>query len=175
MKKLLLLLLLFIPLNTFCFNSDYFDTDFDTVTSWNTYTETIDTWYDFFVNSVHIYSDVSVDIIIKDWTNIIFEWSVINWDKILHTSIIRTSLVFENDDNKDLSFIFTWFKFLEWSNLDLYWNVQSPLTWSGILEVFWWDIWVTDEIYYSFFNFLLILFFVFIFSCTIILFILKKL
>jgi len=119
LKKLFIILLLSIITiwNTFAINSNDYFYDFDTVQSWQTYTETATVWQDIYIDGIHIFSDISIDVMVYDWLHLIYDGTVNNDEVILENIIIKDDLIFINDDNKDLTFHFSGFHFAEWQDI----------------------------------------------------------
>ena len=169
----------------FSFNSVFsFDTtdsfvDFDAIASSATHTDTIPTWKDLYVHkyciidtwsnnqpvNVDVYDD-TVLVFSKDfWENECFEIQHVFFD----------SIKWVNNWANEITHWTNWYYIDEWDSVDYNGNVMTNHTWTTVVHYHNWEFFVEDELYYVFFNLLLILFFVFIFSWKVVTFIFKKL
>jgi len=191
LKKLLLFLLLFIPLWTFGYNSDNFSAiSSPAITgSWNDFyftwtwiNQRLFNWWVPIFNSGSYFYATEIRI---SWTWIIniyegvplpaISFIIASWNSVSDI-IFRDSIKINVISSSPSSRIFIkWFFIKKSSYVDKNYNTYLTSSWATSLVEFSWN-WVSvnKDFYYTVFNILLIVFFVFLFSWKVILFVIKK-
>jgi len=191
LKKLLLFLLLFIPLWTFGYNSDNFSavSTLAPVGSWNDFYFTW-TWINqrlfvWWIPTFNSWTYFYATEIKLSWTWIMdiyegvplpaFSFRIASWNSVSDI-IFRDSIKINVISSLPNSRIYIkWFFMNKGAVVDKNYNVYSTSSGSTSLVEFSWNwISVNKDFYYAVFNILLIVFFVFLFSWKVILFVIKK-
>jgi hypothetical protein len=127
MKKFLIFLLLFlnIPLSN-AINWDYIVNEYIEISSSDTETFIIPDWYDLFIKTAIIivdnwgWGDLSSLIEITDWGITSFKWTYPEGESLWEYNLVFTDdITINNLWTLDISVLFTWYFFTEWSVIDI--------------------------------------------------------
>ena len=123
MKKMILIFLVFFLTlwNTFAINWDDIITHTSTIIAWNESEDVIDVWYDWIVDTVYISSEIEAHIQIFDDLTLLFDGVVSDGVIFEETFIVRDTFRIVNHDNKDISFFHSWYRFIEWTDVNFVW------------------------------------------------------